>query len=231
MNGYSDSDSNVQGRLLLNFCASGSLSIMNTFFPHKDIHKYTWYRLGDSAIPKPLIDFFVVLNYLRKNVMEMCMKRGAELLIDHHLVVCKLQLASSSRIQKIGRKRQNRIQWEALADEAVRCNFAENIDQIFSRLPPKKADIEAEWSLFRTAILGAATETCGVKRIGPTICQKRTAWRNHEVCAVVAEKQAAHRAWTGLQTAATRQKYLPAREWTKEVVTKVKAASWKNFGH
>ena len=44
-----DSDTNAQDRVLLNFCTSGGLSIMNTFFHHKDIHKYTWYRLGDSA--------------------------------------------------------------------------------------------------------------------------------------------------------------------------------------
>ena len=35
-----DSDTNVQGRLLLDFCARGDLSKMNTFFHHKDIHKY-----------------------------------------------------------------------------------------------------------------------------------------------------------------------------------------------
>ena len=127
-----DSDINAQGRLLLDFCAGGGLSIMNTFFHHKDIHKYTWYRLEDSAIQKSLIDLFVVSGDLRKSVMDVWVKRGAELSTDHHLALCKLRLASSSRIQRIGRKRQNRIRWEALADEAVRHNFAENVDQRFS---------------------------------------------------------------------------------------------------
>ena len=44
-----DSDCNPQGRLLMDFSAGGSLPIMDTFFHHKDIHKYTWYRLRDSA--------------------------------------------------------------------------------------------------------------------------------------------------------------------------------------
>ena len=139
-----DSDINAQGRLLLDFCVGGDSSIMNTFFHHKDIHKYTWYRLGDSATQKSLIDLFVVSDDLRKSVMDVCVKRGAELSTDHHLVLCKLRLASSSRIQRIGQKRQNRIRLEALADEAVRCNFAENVDQRFSSLPPKEADIETE---------------------------------------------------------------------------------------
>ena len=104
-------------------------------------------------------------------------------------------------MQGIGQKRRNRIRWEALADEIVRRNFAENVDQRFSRLLLKEANVETEWSLFRTSILEAAAETCGVKRIGPPIGQKRTPWWNGEVRAVVAEKKAAYRAWTGRQTA------------------------------
>ena len=84
-----------------------------------------------------------------------------------------------------------------MADEAVRCNFAENVDERFSHLPPKEADVETEWSLFRTSIFGAATETCGVKRIEPPVGQKRTSWWNDEVRAVVAEEKAAYRTWIG----------------------------------
>ena len=134
-------------------------------------------------------------------------------------------------MQRIGRKRQSRMRWEALDDEAVRRNFAENVDQRFYRLPPKEADVETEWSLFRTSILGAATETCGMKRIGPPIGQKKIPWWNDEARAVVAEKKATYRAWVGRQTAQTRQKYLQTRDKTKEVVAKAKAISWKNFGH
>ena len=131
---------------------------------------------------------------------------------------------------RIGRKRQNRIRWEALTDKAVRRNFVENVDQRFSRLPPKKADIETEWSLFRTVILGAATETCAVECIGLPIGQKRIAWWNDEVCSVVAENKAAYRTWIGRQTAEIRQKYLQARDRIKEIVAKAKAISWENSG-
>ena len=62
-----DSDSNAQARLLLNFWVDGGLSIMNTFFPHKDIHKYTWDRLGVLTIQKSFTDFLVASDDLRKN--------------------------------------------------------------------------------------------------------------------------------------------------------------------
>ena len=70
-----DSATSAQGGLLLDFCAGGRLSIMNTFFHHKDIHKYTWYRLEGSATQKSLIDLFVVSDDLRKSVMDVCVKR------------------------------------------------------------------------------------------------------------------------------------------------------------
>ena len=61
-----------------------------TFFPDKGIHKYTWHKLGDSSTQESLIDFLVIADDLRKNVMDVCVKRVAELSTDHHLVVCKL---------------------------------------------------------------------------------------------------------------------------------------------
>ena len=121
----------------------------------------------------------------------MCVKREAELSNDYHLVLCKWRLALSSRIQRIDQKKQNRIRWEALADEAVRRNFAGNIDQRCSRLPSKETNVETEWSLFRITILSDATETCGVQHIRPPIGQKKTSWWNDEVPAVVVKKKAA----------------------------------------
>jgi len=42
-------------RCLLQLCCSNGLRIMNTFFQHKDVYKYTWYR--PSMEQKSIIDF------------------------------------------------------------------------------------------------------------------------------------------------------------------------------
>ena len=35
---------NAEGRRILDFCLSQNLAVMNTFFKHRDSHKWTWYR-------------------------------------------------------------------------------------------------------------------------------------------------------------------------------------------
>ena len=57
---HGDSAFNVKGRYLLQLCCSNRLCIMNIFFQHRDLHKYTWYR--HSVAQKSLLDFCIVLS-------------------------------------------------------------------------------------------------------------------------------------------------------------------------
>nr|XP_054590348.1 uncharacterized protein LOC129154585 [Nothobranchius furzeri] len=76
------------GVLLLDFCASNGLSLMNTMFRHKGVHMCSWHQdtLGRSS----MIDFVVSAD-LRPHVLDTQVKRGAELSTDHYLVVSWLR--------------------------------------------------------------------------------------------------------------------------------------------
>ena len=48
-------------------------------FQHKDIHKYTWNK--DSVEQHSIIDFCIVSVNLLSSVVDVCVERGAELLL------------------------------------------------------------------------------------------------------------------------------------------------------
>ena len=125
---------NENGRYLLPLCCSNGLRIMNTFFQHREVHKYTWYP--PSMDQKSLIDFCIVSSDLLSDVLDVRVKRGAELSTDHHLVVYFLQLSKPWPNRKSNRSSVTyRINWEALEDKEVRKQFASSISSKFRQLP------------------------------------------------------------------------------------------------
>ena len=54
----------VAGLFLLSFCSTNNLSIMNSFFEKKDIHKQTWQHPGTEAWH--CIDFVIMRRNQRK---------------------------------------------------------------------------------------------------------------------------------------------------------------------
>ena len=59
---------NQNDQYLLQLCSSNRLSITNTFFQQKDVHKYTWYK--PSMGQKSLIDFCIVSTDLFSNLLN-----------------------------------------------------------------------------------------------------------------------------------------------------------------
>jgi hypothetical protein len=58
------------------------MKIMNTFFQHKNSHKYTWAARGQTSI----IDYTVCNVKLSDMVLDMRVYCGPEIESDHHLV-------------------------------------------------------------------------------------------------------------------------------------------------
>ena len=226
-----DPDVNRNGKCLLQFCATNGLCIMNTFFQHKRIHKYTWYR--DSVGQQSLIDFCIVSADLFSSVLDVRVKRGAELSTDHHLVVCTLSRLNPTKARKSFRARKaHRIKWELLADTDVRSVFSDNIASLFRELPDQTEDIETEWNLFRSAVITSAATSCGYKRVRSAKgSEKRTAWWNQEVKEAILAKKAAFRAWlTNKSCTQLKSQYSAARKTAAMKVKQSKEKSWEDFG-
>jgi endonuclease/exonuclease/phosphatase family metal-dependent hydrolase len=74
------------GRKLIEFATENELRITNTFFKHKDIHKFTWSAINCRSI----IDYALVNKKTATLVKDARVYRGADIHSDHFLVIAKL---------------------------------------------------------------------------------------------------------------------------------------------
>jgi len=73
---------------LRDFCAFNKLKITNSFYRHKDIHKFTWEARGTKSI----IDYKIIYDRLKINIEDTRVFRGSEIDSDHKLVENKLKI-------------------------------------------------------------------------------------------------------------------------------------------
>jgi len=69
------------------FCAFNKLKITNSFYRHKDIHKFTWEARGTN----PIIGYIIINDRLKSNIEDTRVFRGSEIDSDHKLVEGKFK--------------------------------------------------------------------------------------------------------------------------------------------
>ena len=108
---------NDSGDRLLRFGAVNDMLVMNSWFQHKDIHKFTWVCQGRGL--KSIIDYLAVRREIHMRVKDVKVLRGAEVSNDHYLLVMKMSMGC--KVQKAEKKGENvSIQTDRLKDREVR---------------------------------------------------------------------------------------------------------------
>ncbi|KAH1023768.1 hypothetical protein HUJ05_003370 [Dendroctonus ponderosae] len=91
---YNENVTNRNGKMLTEFCAQNELRMNNTYFSHKEQHKYTFY---DNRNNKSTIDYIITnQTFLPQQITDVRTLSSANIGTDHSLVPGKLRM----RIQK-----------------------------------------------------------------------------------------------------------------------------------
>lgn len=215
------------GELLLDLCIRNNLKIANTFFKHKDIHK--WTRVSETRNEKSIIDYIIVSNYLLYNTYDVRVKRGAEIDSDHFLVVGKFNLSLKFKTQTHKEPKKFKLKVEELRNRETKETYQGLINNKLLRLLPiTNEDIESIWTIYKRVITDSANEVCERKVIGGQ--NKRTAWWNNVVKQKVKEKKDAWKQYLASKNSTDLDMYKMKRKEAKDEVKKSKQHQWEQFG-
>ena len=88
---YGEINLNDNGIKLVEICEQHKLKILNGFFNHKDIHKYTWHQ--DTRGLKTIIDYIITKQDTKWVVRDTRVYRGVECGTDHYLLMAKIWIS------------------------------------------------------------------------------------------------------------------------------------------
>jgi len=112
-------DRSERGERMLEFCQRNQLSVTNTYFYHREQHRYTWTH--PNGIHKNCIDYILINKRWRTSVRGTKVMRGADFNSDHELLLSNIQI----KFKIIGREKQQtaRYNLEKLKNNDVKENF------------------------------------------------------------------------------------------------------------
>ncbi|KAI7790271.1 putative craniofacial development protein 2-like [Triplophysa rosa] len=81
---------NDYGERFANLCATSNLVINGSIFPHQRINKATW--VSPDLSTENQIDHVCITRKFKRSLQDVCIRRGADIASDHHLIVACLKL-------------------------------------------------------------------------------------------------------------------------------------------
>ena len=138
------------------FCAFNKPKVTNSFYRHKDIHKFTWEARGTRSI----IDYIIINDRLKSNIEDTRVFRGSEIDSDNKLVESKFKFPthathSYNKMDKTIYKKPPTFKVHLLEQESIRTLYR---NRWKGNLTPLTGEIDTDWMKIKEAITKAAEE-------------------------------------------------------------------------
>ena len=118
---------NDNGERFHNLVNVNALSVLNTWFTHKECRRITWHSPDGKT--KKVYDFILACSWLRQYVRNCRVYNSFDFDSDHRLVIATLITPTSkvSRYVKRSAKRKKKLDLRYLRDPTVKTNFIDSV--------------------------------------------------------------------------------------------------------
>lgn len=221
---YGEIRVNDNGERLINICKQHELKINNSFYNHKEIHRYTWEK--PSLNQKSILDYIITRQKPHFKVVDTRVKRGANCSTDHYLLVSKIlpqySAAIMKRKEKISDTKETvtkevivKYNLYLLQDESIRDLYQRRLTNLLNK-STTEGDVEKDHQNIVEAIHQAARESLGESNNEK---RRNQIWWNDQLKECVKLKKQAYQNWLVNQTV---EKWNIYRKLNREVKNKIK---------
>ena len=155
---------NENGELFADFCAFNDLIIGGTVFSHKTIHKTTW--TSPDGNTENQIDHFTISRKWRRSLLDVRVRRGADVASDHQLLVGTLKTKLKA-FKELADKPHHKFNTQHLNNETVKEVFkctVKNRYEALSGLIEESTGIEQHWEKIQDIWKTTCTEVLGKRK-------------------------------------------------------------------
>lgn len=226
---FGEREVNENGEALLRMCEEQNLKILNGYYQHKNIHKFTWMQATKGQ--KSIIDYVITRRSSRFTVDDVRVQRGAESASNHFLLRAKFHcpyLATVSPHYPGTREETNEIIYpvynlDSLNDDSTKFLYKMRLAAKISK--NENEDSRDLYNQLKGSIHEAAFESLGVKEKKKV--KAKPWWWDEEVERLIKEKKQAHQKWLNTKDAEDRKLYLRISRDTKKYINKKNNEKWQ----
>jgi hypothetical protein len=228
---YGEDILNDNGQRLIDFCEAHSLKILNGFFPHKNIHKFTWTQPTRNL--KSIIDYFIQRKDSKLKTKDVKVFRGPECGSDHHMIIAKVMVTfkreqsshKNDEVTDIGTTIENiKYNLESFKQDSTKFLYKIRIAQKIKNIETKDLDPESLYEVIKKYIHEAANEALGKVENRK---KGKPEWLSTELEEKVLKKKQAYHIWLQSKDPQDREIYAKWNREVKKDVDKAKNINWE----
>lgn len=156
--------SNDNGTRLIHFATSQDLTISSTYFPRKDIHKYTW--VSPNGRVHNRIDHIMKNKRHASCIRKVRTCRGVDADSDHYILFAQFNLRLSTKWNMVKKSTREKYNIQRLDMFEVQKRFVKMIQENIQLEQPEKEKqtIDSLWCNLKEAVTNSARDHLGVKK-------------------------------------------------------------------